>query len=454
MARWLFQRWTRKETRRMLGTFRYALSGGPMAVWSLMLLRQLRRTERFDRQAIRWLQAAKLGRLLRTATERVPHWRELASRRKLPFGGSPAREILANWPILTKATLCERPMQFLSPGYPAWALQWRSTGGSTGKPLRFARSLSNSALVTAALLRGWLWRGVRPADRGVRMKGYSRTSITGHVRMWIGNWRTVDFRDGSADRSREIIRQFRPKFLAGYPTELLRLLDGLGTQVPPVPVVFSTGEVLYPDQRERLQQAFGAVVSDHYGCTEVGSLAFECERGVKHLTEEHVIVETVDADGQPVCGKPGRLLLTDLDNFAMPLIRYEVGDMGVINPAPCPCGRSLLTLGPLEGRMEDRLEGRNGRSLPACFLARRFQEMRSIKAYQLEQTSWDSVTLRFVPSGQAGVENELNAIRAEILSQLGKEVVILARECESIPRTAFGKTRLVVGMNLGRGAGG
>ena len=175
-------------------------------------------------------------------------------------------------------------------------------------------------------------------------------------------------RDNTGNRQIELIRKFAPRCLAGYPTALLKLAEMAEGRQVRVPVVFSTGEMLYPAQRRRLKDVFQAQVAEYYGSNEAGCIAFECEHGNKHISEEHIWLETVDEAGQPIWDEPGRIVITDLDNLIMPLIRYELGDQGVLTREPCACGRSLLVLRELQGRRQDVLRNRRGDILPPCFL--------------------------------------------------------------------------------------
>jgi phenylacetate-CoA ligase len=227
------------------------------------------------------------------------------------------------------------------------------------------------------------------------------------------------------------------------------LLRSIELGYPPIPslrMVFSTGEMLYPEQRRKIEKALDVRVSDHYGCNEIGAVAFECEFGAKHITEERVLVETLDDSNQPVWEKSGRLVLTDLDNFAMPLIRYEVGDIGVLTRIPCACGRSATVLKSLEGRVQDALRSRDGRILPSLMIASLFRDMTGVKAYQIIQHDFNNLTLKYVPTGRKELESNLDTIGNVIRSQLGAAIQIKLEHCETIPTAASGKIRLVVGM--------
>jgi phenylacetate-CoA ligase len=227
---------------------------------------------------------------------------------------------------------------------------------------------------------------------------------------------------------------------------LLKLAEIMAKAKLTVPMIFCTGEVLYPSQRTKLEKVFGAHVATYYGCNEVGGMAFECEYGNLHVTEEHVILETVDEDGQPVWDQPGRILITDLDNRIMPLLRYELGDVGTLTRQPCQCGRGLLVLKELQGRRQDLLQNARGDILPAIFFAERSRMLRSIRAYQFIQRKINEIVFRYVPNGSTA-DSEVNDLCAAVKQQLGTDMRVICERCDSISLTPRGKTRLVVGLD-------
>lgn len=416
-----------------------------MAVWREY--RELATSQWGERFRLETLQHEKVVRLHAAAVARTPYYKKNRLDKLCP-PNSPARvcEWLDRWPVLTKENVRTHFEGMLSPLIPPRARRYATTGGSTGQPLRVAKSASSVAVAEAGLLRGQTWAGIWPGDRGLVIKAFGHISLPGQLRQALANRMSISAFEETESGSKVIERvaRFRPRFVTGYPTSLIRLAEQVGGGRLEIPVIFSTGEMLHPSQRGLLEQTFQGRVFDYYGCNEVGSLAYECEHGRRHITEEHVIFETVNNAGEPVSGVPGRILITDLDNHALPLIRYDVGDIGVLSDEQCPCGRSLRVLASLEGRTQDMLRSRSGRSLPAIFFSSQFRALAGLKAYQLIQKSWDAVDLRYVVGGPGAI-GEVEAIAAEITRRLGSEVTVEAHECADIPLTARGKTRLIVG---------
>ncbi len=425
---------------------RYCAGYGYTGWRILRVLRELRLMESWSPAALERLQSARLHRLLQTARHHVAPWRDMPCSEPEKSTGCSSRAMLTGWPVLEKSALRDHPDLYLNSALPTRSVRWHSTGGSTGQPLRLAKTSAQRIMEQAAILRGMAWWGIRPGARYATVKGYGRASLLGRLRMAVLGICWLNSQRCAAPEALNQLARFKPRYLTGYPSELCWLADAAGERGPQVPAIFSTGEMLWPHQRARLQAVFGATVSDYYGCTEVGAIAFQCEAGSKHVADELVIVETLDAQGQPVWDEPGRIVLTDLHSFAMPLIRYAVGDVGVLSRAPCRCGRGLLQLKALEGRQQESLRAPNGQKRSALYFSDRFKGFCAVRQYQLEQPDWCTVIVRYVCAPGSHPETELELIRSEVRDLLGEQAIVHFTAVESIPRTPYGKTRIVIGL--------
>lgn len=412
------------------------------------LLRDLARSEQWPRDRLEALQKAKLVSLLQAAFREVPFYRNGPCPEGSPEDS--ARDMLARLPILTRADIWQTGRDMLNP---TCARVWPTrTGGTTGEPLEIWRDRATAAMGEAALWRGKSWAGIKPWDKAVAVKGFGKGSRRGRLRMRLLNkWIVPAFRPGAQERSQaeELIRRVRPAVVEGYVTDLLSLAEGRDLASAQVRAVLTTGEMLYPEQKKILSAAFAAPVFSYYGCNEVSSLAYECEHGAKHVVDEHVLMEAVDDEGRPVWEKPGRLLVTDLDNRAMPLIRYELGDTGTLSREICACGRRLLVLSELAGRQQDALRNAAGGRLSATFFAGRFRDLRHLGRFQLVQEDAGSVEILHEGEGPLA-DAEAQEIAEEIRQRLGSGMQIRTRRVAQIPLTARGKRLLIRGM---KGAG-
>jgi len=235
------------------------------------------------------------------------------------------------------------------------------------------------------------------------------------------------------------VRAFAPSVLYGFAGYFARLARAPGNGVRPR-IVFTSGELLDPATRRTIETGLGAPVLDVYGCTEVKEIAWQCPaREDYHVNADWLVVE-VESDDP--AGRPaGRLLVTSLYNFAMPLLRYDVGDAGLALEARCPCGRGLPLILPTLGRSVDHVALADGTQVPPYSLTCAIEAIEGMQQYQLAQTEADVVELRVVPNGDFG-----DASREALLAALRPVlpgVTVRIRQMPAIPSEPSGKYRIV-----------
>jgi phenylacetate-CoA ligase len=173
-------------------------------------------------------------------------------------------------------------------------------------------------------------------------------------------------------------------------------------------------------------------------------IASECDRrqGL-HVSADHVLVETLDAGGEPVEGGPGQVTLTDLHNYAMPLVRYRNGDLATGAPGSCACGRGLPLLARIEGRELDLIRTPDGRIVPGEFFPHLMKDFGGVREFQVEQRALDEVEFRLVcPAPLPGEERR--RLVQQVRHRLGAQVRVRLREVDAIPRTASGTRRVTI----------
>jgi len=240
--------------------------------------------------------------------------------------------------------------------------------------------------------------------------------------------------------------KIKPFFLESYATNLFRVasLCYKNKIKLSIPVVFSTGEKLLPHQRELIEFQFNAEVFDYYGCNETGVIAFECkEHHTMHVADEHILLEVVDEYNQPVINQPGNIILTDLDNYAMPFIRYQVGDTGILSDRICECGRELTVLDSVEGRTGDMLITSDGNILPPIIINTTFRNLRGIERYQVIQKKVGYIILR-IQKNELFDPSELKQMLFKLKNLLGYDTEIYVKEEQYIEPTRRGKFRTVI----------
>ncbi|HRY50718.1 MAG TPA: hypothetical protein P5186_21930 [Candidatus Paceibacterota bacterium] len=408
---------------------------------------ELKKSQWIDSKSIEQLQQEKIRRLLNHARSKIPFYSDYEPWQDEEEGSMRSR--LAKYPILIKDAIRKYPdATRLTSGLPNLIIRAK-TGGTTGEPIEVWHDRRHLAMIDAACWRGKEWIGISPMMRGVNVQSFGRGSWYGRIRMRLANKWLIDVFCQSDETKQETARQLlriKPKYIEGYVSDTLALGRACYQAGVKINCVLTCGEMLYEHQRRELARMYEAKVSDYYGCNEVGSIAFECEMGRKHITDEHVIVEVVDDVGLPVFDQQGRILVTDLDNYLTPFIRYDVGDLGVLTREPCPCGRKLTVLKSLDGRVQDALVNASGDRLSTLFFAARFRDLKAIHRIQIIQKTISQVDLLYEGTA-AGMEEELCSIVGEIRSRLGAQMEVIPRQVERLVCSSRGKCRLIVSLD-------
>jgi phenylacetate-CoA ligase len=281
---------------------------------------------------------------------------------------------LSRLPVVTKSMLRRNYGRFESSDLHRREWWTNSSGGSTGEPLTLIqdRNFMNWRIASEAFYYRRFLGQEFDTTPTVVLWGSERdlfSRLSRKARLWSWLTRTTflnSFRTTSADMRRyvEIINRKRPVLVRGYAGslyELARFVKAQRLRLVSPRVIYSSAETLTPAMRQVIEEVFGAPVFDFYGSREVGAIAGQCERGAMHLFVFNNWVEVVDEKNQPVGpGQQGRILVTTLHNYAMPLIRYDIGDTAVLGDAYCPCGSNLPTLSRLTGRVTDLFLTRDG----------------------------------------------------------------------------------------------
>ncbi len=205
--------------------------------------------------------------------------------------------------------------------------------------------------------------------------------------------------------------------------------------------VFTTADMLYPDQRHLIEKAFGIRVFDSYGCPESGLISFECNHhNGYHLNAESAFVEVINKD---VSGQ-GKIISTPLFNYAFPLIRYDTGDIGSLSTKKCDCGRSLPRITKLSGRIRDFVVLKDGRSIHGAFFNHfgPFYRNDWIHKYQIIQEKIDKLTIK-VETRRPPLQHELDYITDELKKGLLNDLKITFN-LNGVEYPKNGKFRLII----------
>ncbi len=396
----------------------------------------------------------RVARLVAHAYARVPYYRRLMDRAGLTPCDLRAAADLLRLPVTAKADLAGLGPAEITDPRRRWRMGWRFTTGSTGEPLRIART-PEERLVSLALQRRRLSAYRAPfRARTVAVSAHGAVPPHGAARLLatLSDWtqgRRVNL-DCRLDPERLVsrLREIRPHIVLGYAGTLACVGDQLMRQGPlphPPRMVLSGSETLTPLRRRQIREGFGAPVYDYYGAVEAGLIAWECpETGLYHLAEDHVVLH-LEQDGRPVPaedGARGEVVVTNLHAYAMPFLRYRLADAAVLGPCPCPCGAPFAALRTIEGRWMDHFVLPDGRRVHPFDLAAHFVEtVDFIRQYQLVQEAADRFRVRVaVTAAPPGdwADTTAEAIRRGLAEDVRVEVDVVDR----IALAPSGKYRL------------
>lgn len=362
-------------------------------------------------------------------------------------------------PLLTKEVLRVRSGDIRTA---RWRLGVRKnySGGSTGEPVLLFQDARYRRWVRANKMIFDAWTGYSPGDRravlwAARRDLQKKRSAHRLITEWFRNSFILDaytLDDNSISGYIETIERERPVQLQGYAESLYQLARHAlrqGANIDGVGAVLSTAGTLYPDMRSDIERAFGCKVFNRYGSREVGDIACECQCGSGlHMNPLMNVIEILDDDGNSVgLGRKGRVVVTSLVNYAMPLIRYDIGDIAELSSGECSCGRSWPMLRAVEGRVTENIVGINGRVVYGGWLRTQLYDCPWIVKYQWTQRALDRLVLKVVvdPGFEDCPLMQLEQVlRAEIKAELGGTTELEVIVVDHIDPSPSGKHLYVV----------
>jgi len=411
------------------------------------IFKQISSTQDLSREQIETYQYAKLMKLIKHAYHCVPYYKELMNNIGLKPEDIKNSTDLKYFPPLTKEIIRLNYEKLHSYDFHKRRVKKGSTGGTTGEPLKFIKDLNSIAWVEACLIRGKSWAQFKIGDVSVHFMSVGSPSTLGKIRakMINANYFSAFEHEKKLLAIASEIKKIGPKSLESYASTLFKIAkikkNNINLNIK-IPIIFSTGEMLLSYQRKLIESQFQGKVFDYYGCNEIGSLAFECEYQKKHISEEHVVIETIDSNFNNITNSIGEITITDLDNYAMPFIRYKNGDLGITSNVECECGRKLKILESLEGRKQNFLRTVDGDYLSAIFFPFKFKDLKGISQYQVIQTDIMNITLKIVKNEYFS-EFELSEMVKTIKQKIGNGININIREYKHIKLSNSGKHQLV-----------
>lgn len=427
----------------------------------------LERSQWWPRARLEELQMQKLSGLLEHAYAKVPFYRHRFDEAGVRPSSIQSPADLRCLPILTKQDIQEHREELLTGGADRKQLIENHTGGSTGSPLTFYQDPSFAAWSDADKLRNYRMAGYELGQRWAFLWGSDYDAGThkgqyGRFKDWlVYNTLWINTFDLTLDTLRQAAVQlshWKPEILVAYVSSavlLARLVQEGGVPEIRFRAIQTSAEVLTPEARQLLQETFGCPAFDRYGCREVGNIAHECDahQGL-HILAENNLVEFMDSEGHPAPpGQLGRMVVTNLNNYAMPLIRYETGDWGVYSDQPCRCDRGLPVLKTVVGRTSDIITSPSGKLLHGEFFTHLFYKISGIYQFRVVQETLADLQIYIVP-GMGFEQQEAFKFLEDTIHQYGDAAFrVRFVLCDSLPPAPSGKYRFTISkvpLSLGR----
>lgn len=421
----------------------------PHGATMLALQYQLQQSEWWAAPRIEAQQHVQLSEVLRHARNTVPFYQRRFSGCGFDAEGSVAPETFRRLPLLTRGEVQTSAGELQSSGLPA-AHGKRidgQTSGSTGTPVRYQSTELTQFMWDVFTLREVLWH-----RRDLSAKyAVIRMAVQEVVQPGWSNATEMAFRTGPAaflpidtalTRQIEWLNAQQPAYLLTYASNLhalaLYCLEH-DLRMPFLKEVGSLGEVVTREMRSDCARAWGVKLVDLYTAQEIGYMALQCpDHEHYHVQSENVLLEVLREDGVPCApGEVGKVVVTTLHNFAMPFIRYEIGDHAEVGE-PCPCGRGLPVLKRILGRVRNMLvlpDGERRWPLVGC---RGYGEPWLIRQFQFIQRSLETIEVRLV-TGRTLTAQEEQGLRQQIIDSLGYPFRLDLVYCKAIERNAGAK---------------
>lgn len=418
------------------------------------LLEIMRERERWDSEQLQAYQFERLKKLLVHAGSQVPYYRDLFKAcgfQPETFENIQQLEIL---PPLTKEIIAEQGQRMLSRDAEQRGIFRNGTGGATGSPLVFYQDQSfqdyqRVATWMSDMAAGWqmgdsiarFWGAHNDVENNIKtaVKRFENRLLNEH---WYNAFDLTE--ESMAQYHRELLHQ-KPDIIIAYASSiyLFALFLELNKIQPAYPLksIITSAEVLRPDMREVIERVFKVRVFDRYGSRDAGLVGYECEKhNGLHVNMQNLYLECI---GQDIEGQPGVALITLFENYTMPFIRYQIGDLLVMDDQLCTCGRTAPLIKRVAGRIQDVIILPSGKFVVGEFITHMFVGADGIKSFQFVQESLDEFVM-YVVKGEDYDENVLEGVRQNILQILGSGINLKTVFVDEVPLTSSGKLRSVI----------
>lgn len=429
-------------------SIRWWLNGFPDGTYA----RLLAESEHWSKSEMQAYRDGKLRSLIAHCYENVKYYRDIMDREKIKPSDIQSAADLVKLPPLTKDKVRAHRSELMASNINQMKVSWAKTGGTTGEPMRICRNAESSAWANMCYERGLQWGGLGPDVPRIRLFG---GSLGIDKKSFIQNLGTMIRRDlflpafelraDTASTFFSMIHRSQYHFVIGYASaiyRLARLAEEMNQNIQ-FDAVFPTAELLLPEWEETIRKVFKCHVLPYYGSGEVGSLGYSrLDSSGYFIPEEHIIIEVLQKDGSMQLSGDGGFVITDLDNYAMPIIRYVNGDAGKISDISdgvLPFSR----IERLDGRYNSFLLTDTGDLISGVIGTHIFRHISSVRTYRIIQETQLDITINIVPEANYSTKDE-NLILDLFAKHLGRGTKIVIKKVSHIEAPPSGKSVFVI----------
>lgn len=383
-------------------------------------LRQWQVYDEMSAKELEKVQSENISRILKSAQEKVPYYRNI----KLPKNAK-----LQDFPILTKAILRKETASLISEEFKKEDLEKNHSSGSSGEQSFTYMSFDHKFYLRALQTHWWMWGGYKPGETMIQTGISPKRTLPKKLKDIF--FRTTYLEAFALKREiiRKVLHQTRnktPKHLAGYPSALneMALIAISENKVYPFKSLISYGDKLFYHHKRNFSLAFeNPLIVNTYGCAEGLLMACNFDNPYYYIMSPHVVIEVVDDDGNLLKdGERGHILVTCLSNMAMPLIRYKLGDLGIILPQedyPENLKYNYPLLKEVTGRETDVIKTPKGDILIVHSFTGIIEYYNEIEQFKIIQTAKNKIVIEYI--SKSGENLDLR-IQKEIEEKLLKLV--------------------------------
>lgn len=416
------------------------VEGGEFMRW----FQRYRKEQWLNHEQLMGLQNRRLRNLLDFARRNVPFYADVPAKLENSI------DDIGRFPIITKTIINENLGQLLT--MPKEKLLSESSSGSSGIQGVVYMDRSSQASQRAMQLLWFEWSGYKIGDSVLQTGMTTKRGIIKAAKDLFLNTQYISAFKLDPNQIEDLLKQLRHrprKYLFGYASSLFVLAETaieLGLDNIRFEAAVSWGDKLFPHYRTKIKQAFGCETMDTYGCTEGAMVAAQCNEGKYHLSVNQCYVEIVDEFGNRIPpGEMGRVIVTRLDNFSMPLIRYDLGDLAELAPGiekQCGCQRWSPLLRRIVGRNTDIVKTRSGKNMIVHFFTAIFEHIPEIKQFKVIQRTLDEIEIHYI-AGSGFEKTVLERIEKMIHDHLDEKFPISWLETADISATKSGKPEII-----------